>query len=110
MFTIESDRDGILRRVPMVLIAHDAIVPSLALDMLRVAAGQSAFLVRSDPGGVESVVVAGARIPTDASAQVWVYFAPQIRRFISAGRIGGSAAGRLAGKPVLAGPRLGYSI
>ena len=105
MFTIESDRDGILRRVPMVLIAHDTIVPSLTLDMLRVAAGQSAFLVRSDPGGVESVVVAGARIPTDAWAQVWVYFAPHdAARFISAKDvISGSAAPRLAGKLVLVG-------
>ena len=105
MFTIESDRDGILRRVPMVLIAQDTIVPSLTLDMLRVAAGQSAFLVRSDTGGVESVVVAGARIPTDAWAQVWVYFAPHdAARFISAKDvISGSAAARLAGKLVLVG-------
>jgi adenylate cyclase len=105
MFTIEPDPDGVVRRVPMVLIANDNIVPSLTLDMLRVAAGQSAFLVRSDPGGVESVVVSGAQIPTDASARVWVYFAPHDpARFISAKDvISGSAAGRLAGKLVLVG-------
>ena len=105
MFTIEPDPDGVVRRVAMVLIAHDAIVPSLTLDMLRVAAGQSAFLIRSGPVGVESIVVAGAQIPTDASAQVWVYFAPHdAARFVSAKDvISGSAAGQLAGKLVLVG-------
>jgi len=89
----------------MVLIAHDAIVPSLTLDMLRIAAGQDAFLIRSAPGGVQSVVVAGAQIPTDASAQVWMYFAPHdAARFVSAKDvISGNAAKRLAGKLVLVG-------
>jgi hypothetical protein len=52
----------------MVLVAHDAMLPSLTLDMLRVAAKQDAFLIRSAPRGVQSVVVAGVSIPTDASA------------------------------------------
>ena len=105
MFTIKPDPDGVVRRVPMVLIAHDTIVPSLTLDMLRVAAGQNAFLIRSDPGGVQSVVVAGVQIPTDASAQVWLYFAPHdAARYVSAKDvISGSAARELAGKLVLVG-------
>ncbi len=105
MFTIEPDPDGVVRRVPMVLIAHGNIVPSLTLDMLRVAAGESAFLIRSAPGGVESVVVAGVQFPTDASARVWVYFAPHdASRFVSAQDvISGSAASQLAGKLVLIG-------
>jgi len=105
MFTIAPDPDGVVRRVAMVLIAHDAIVPSLSLDMLRVAAGESAFLIRSARGGVESIAVAGTRIPTDASAQVWVYFGPHDpTRFVSAKDvINGSAAGQLAGKLVLIG-------
>ena len=105
MFTIEPDPDGVVRRVAMVLIANDTVVPSLTLDMLRVAANENAFLIRSAPGGVESVVVAGAQIPTDASAQVWIYFAPHdAARFVSAKDvISGSAAGQLAGKLVLIG-------
>jgi len=105
MFTIQPDPDGVVRRVPMVLIAADAIVPSLTLDMLRVATEQSTFLIRSGPGGVQSVVVAGTPIPTDASAQVWVYFAPHdAARFVSAKDvISGSAKELLAGKLVLVG-------
>ena len=105
MFTIEPDPDGVVRRVPTVLIAQDTIVPSLTLDMLRVAAGEKAFLVRSGPGGVESIVIGGLQIPTDASAQVWVYFAPHDpARFVSAKDvINGSADAQLAGKMVLVG-------
>lgn len=105
MFTVEPDPDGVVRRVPMVLIAEDAVVPSLTLEMLRLATGQSAFLIRSDPGGVESVVVAGSQIPTDASASVWIYFAPHDpARFISAKDvIAGKAAAQLNGKLVLIG-------
>lgn len=105
MFTIKPDPDGVVRRVPMVLIAHDTIVPSLTLDMLRVAAGEKAFLVRVGPGGVENIVIGGLQVPTDASAQVWVYFAPHDpARFVSARDvISGAAAGQLAGKLVLVG-------
>ena len=105
MLTIEPDPDGVVRRVPMVLIAGGAIVPSLTLDMLRVAARQDAFLIRSDPGGVESVVVAGAQIPTDAAAEIWVYFAPHDpTRYISAKDvIAGNAAPQLVGKLALIG-------
>ena len=105
MFTIQSDPDGIVRRVPMVMVAHDAIVASLSLDMLRVAAKQTAFLVRSGPGGVEGIVIGDVPIPTDASAQVWIYFAPHdMIRFVSAKDVlNGSAAGKLAGKLVLVG-------
>ncbi len=105
MFTIEPEPDGIVRRVPMVLIADDAIVPSLAVDMLRVAADESSFLIRSAPGGVESVVVAGAQIPTDTSAQVWVHFGPHDpTRFVSAKDVlSGSATALLEGKLVLVG-------
>jgi adenylate cyclase len=105
MFSVEPDPDGIVRRVPMVLMARDTVVPSLTLDMLRVAARQDAFLIRSEPGGVQSVGVAGIPIPTDASAQVWIYFAPHnAARFVSAKDvIDGSAAQRLEGKLVLIG-------
>jgi adenylate cyclase len=105
MFTIEPDPDGIVRRVPLVLIAQDNVVPALTLEMLRVATGQSAFLVRSHAGGIESIVVAGAQVPTDASARVWVYFSPHDdKRFVSAKDvIRGNAKAQLAGKLVLIG-------
>jgi adenylate cyclase len=105
MFTIEPDPDNIVRRVAMVMIAGDAIVPALALDMLRVAAKEKAFLIRSGPGGVENIGIGGIQIPTDAFAQIWVYFTPHDpARFISAKDvIEGKATGQLGDKLVLVG-------
>ena len=44
LFTIRPERDGIVRRVPMVMQAQGAIMPSLTLEMLRVVSG-----IDSDP-------------------------------------------------------------
>jgi adenylate cyclase len=54
---------------------------------------------------VENIVIGRLQIPTDAWAQVWVYFTPHNpARFISARDvISGAAAGQLAGKLVLVG-------
>src|ERR1700690_1570203 len=36
LFTIKPERDGIIRRVPMVMLAQGAVMPSLTFEMLRV--------------------------------------------------------------------------
>jgi adenylate cyclase len=35
LFTIKSERDGIVRRVPMILRAQGAMMPSLSLEILK---------------------------------------------------------------------------
>ena len=86
LFTIRVERDGIVRRVPMVLVAQGAVLPSLTFEMLRVAAGKSTILIRRDAAGVESVAIPGVfNVPTDRNGQVWVHFAPHDpARFVSA--------------------------
>ena len=39
LFTIRLERDGIVRRVPMIMRAQGATMPSLSFEMLRVATG-----------------------------------------------------------------------
>ena len=39
LFSIRSERDGIVRRVPLVMKAQGEIMPSLSLEMLRLVAG-----------------------------------------------------------------------
>ncbi len=39
LFTIRPERDGIVRRVPMVMVAQGVVMPSLTFEMLRVASG-----------------------------------------------------------------------
>ncbi|MGD9869053.1 MAG: CHASE2 domain-containing protein, partial [Hyphomicrobiales bacterium] len=106
MFTILPEPDGIIRRVPVALVAGGELVPSLSLDMLRVATGQTTFLLKTDEAGVKSIVVAGVEVPTDARGRVWVYFAPHDpARYVSARDVlaGKLPPDRLAGKLVLVG-------
>jgi adenylate cyclase len=39
LFTIKPERDGIVRRVPMIMLAQGQTMPSLSFEMLRVATG-----------------------------------------------------------------------
>jgi adenylate cyclase len=106
MFSIASDRDGVARRVPIVSIANGTIVPSLSIEMLRVAIGSGAILVKTDVSGVRSVGVGAFEIPTDGRGRVWVHYSdPRTRVYISAiDLLKGSVNGEsLVGKMVLIG-------
>ena len=75
LITIQNERDGIVRRVPMVMRAQGTIMPSLTFEMLRVASQTSTILLRLDAAGVKSVAVPGFELPTDRNGQIWVHFA-----------------------------------
>ncbi|AWN44379.1 adenylate/guanylate cyclase domain-containing protein [Methylobacterium durans] len=74
LFTIVPERDGIVRRVPLVLIAEGRMVPALSLEVLRVLTGSGAVMLRTDEGGVSAAAVPGFEVPTDASGSVWLHF------------------------------------
>jgi adenylate cyclase len=75
LFTIRPERDGIVRRVPMIMVAQGIIMPSLTFEMLRVASGSGTILIKADKAGIQSVGVRGFTIPTDANGQLWVHYA-----------------------------------
>jgi adenylate cyclase len=77
VLTIKTERDGIVRRVPMMLQAQGAMMPSLSLDILRVVTGTPTIIVKSDQAGITSVGVRGFQVPTDNNGQLWVHFARQ---------------------------------
>jgi adenylate cyclase len=76
LFSIRAERDGIVRRVPMVMLAQGNIMPSLSFEMLRVVTGAKAILIRMDEAGIKGVAVPGLEMPTDRNGQLWVHFAP----------------------------------
>ena len=85
LFTIRTERDGLVRRVPMVMLAQGEILPSLTFEMLRVATGTSTILIRSDAAGIKSVAIPGFDVPTDRNGQLWIHFAPHDpARYVSA--------------------------
>ena len=106
LFSIVPERDGIVRRVPMVMRAENKMVPALTLDLLRVATGSGAILIRSNEAGVSSVAVPGLELPTDRNGRLWVHYnAHDKTRYVSAKDvIGGTAPPeKFAGKLVLLG-------
>jgi len=106
LFTIRAERDGIVRRVPIVMQAQGTVMPSLSLEMLRVASGSNTVLVRSDNAGVQSAAVPGFVIPTDRNGQLWIHFSPHDKaRYVSAGDVleGKVPADRIARRLVLIG-------
>src|SRR5580704_9792737 len=116
LFSINPERDGIVRRVPVVMMAQDVLVPSLSVEILRVAARSGAILVRADEAGVKSVAVRNAdqvlgetpvfEMPTDRNGQFWVHFNKHDpARYVSATDVlhGRVDADRMRGRLVLIG-------
>src|SRR5882757_1017295 len=75
LFSIGQERDGIVRRVPMLMLAQGAAMPSLSFEMLRVATGTDTIFIKADQAGIKSIGVKGFQIPTDRNGQLWIHFA-----------------------------------
>src|SRR6201994_1703350 len=75
LFTIKTERDGIVRRGPMMMRAQGLMLPSLSFEILRVVTGTPTIIVKSEAAGIKSVGVRGFEVPTDRNAQLWVHFA-----------------------------------
>ena len=106
LFSINPERDGIIRRVPVVMNAQGQLVPTLTIDMLRVVTNSGAILVRTDEAGVRAAAVPGLEVPTDLNGQFWVHFNKHdAQRYVSATDVlhGRVDPGRLRGRLVLIG-------
>ena len=65
--------DGVVRRMPMVADSERKLYPSLAMEVMRVAAGDTTFQVRINENGVEKIRIPkfGA-IATDSLSRIWI--------------------------------------
>ncbi len=107
LFTIRAERDGIVRRVPMIMRAQDVIMPSLSFEMLRVASRSDTIFIKADQSGILGLGLRGFQIPTDRNGQIWIRYArrdPSI--YVSAIDVleGRAPPEKIAGKLVLIGP------
>jgi adenylate cyclase len=106
LFTIRTERDGLIRRVPMIMRAQGNIMPSLSLEILRVVTGTPTLLVRTDKSGVRAIRLKGVEIPTDRNGQLWVHYARQDSSiYVSAADVLDNTVppSKIAGKLVLIG-------
>jgi adenylate cyclase len=65
--------DGVVRRMPMVVAVDGRLYPSLAMEVMRVAAGDSTFQVKINEQGVEKMrIPAFGPVVTDSLSRIWV--------------------------------------
>jgi adenylate cyclase len=68
-----TEVDGVVRRMPLVVSVDGVVYPSLAMEALRMAAGDSTTQIKLFEGGVEKMrIPAFGPITTDAQGQVWI--------------------------------------
>ena len=76
-FTVVGGRDQVVRRLPVLVRFGDELVPSLALEALRVAEGDSTIRVRVERAGGAvaglTVRVGEATVPLDAAGGLWLH-------------------------------------
>jgi adenylate cyclase len=74
--------DGVVRRMPMVILSQEQLHPALALETLRVAAKDPKFQVKIGDMGVEAVRVPKfGKIPTDEIGRVWIDWSATPREY-----------------------------
>ncbi len=113
MFNLAPENDGVVRRVPVMMVVGNVIVPALSLELLRVATGQRmAYAIKRDAAGIKSIVLnpangsRGFEIPTDQRGRLWVHYAPRdTSRIVSAKDVltGEAPKEKLAGKFIFVG-------
>jgi adenylate cyclase len=77
LFTIVPERDGIVRRVPMIMDAQNVRMPALSFEILRILGGSGTIMIKADKSGIDSVILQGLRlkVPTDNLARFWIHYA-----------------------------------
>ena len=84
----QPDRDGIVRRIPLFVIAEGNLMPALSLEMLRVANDVSSIEVVTARNGIRGASIGKTFIATDREGRAYPYFSPSYDdRYISASDI-----------------------
>jgi adenylate cyclase len=73
--------DGVNRRIPLIISVDGKLYPSIALETLRVAAGDSTFQVKLVEGGVEKMRIPKfGPVTTDNLGRVWIDWSQQSKQ------------------------------
>ena len=74
--------DGVNRRLPLIAAIDGKLYPSLAMETLRVAAGDSTFQVKLNENGVEKMRIPKfGPITTDNFGRIWIDWSQENRSF-----------------------------
>lgn len=89
--TFVPDSDGVVRRIPLAVRLNDQVMPSIAAESLRVAQGQSNYIVKTAAQkgtGVQEIKIGGVVVPTTPRGEIWVHFTrPVPDRYLPAWKV-----------------------
>jgi adenylate cyclase len=102
---VEPDADGVVRRLALAVAYQHMIVPSFALEVVRVGGGEQAIVIDTGALGIKNIRIGGTTIPTDRRGRAILHFAPSAARSISASDVLDAAfdPAELRGQVVLLG-------
>lgn len=85
--TNEPDSDGVVRALPLLTLVHGQLIPSLAVEMIRVAAEIPTVSVITGRLGIDGLQLGSLAIPSDRKGRAVLHFAPAQARYVSAARV-----------------------
>ena len=75
MLLTAPEIDGVVRRLPLIVLINNEIYPTVPLEVLRVISNQQSYQAKVTLGGIEAIRVPGYdKIKTDSNARIWVNF------------------------------------
>ena len=75
MMIIAPEKDGVVRRMPLVVAVGDKLYPSMSMETLRIAAGDISYQMKTGMAGVEALRIPKYKIiKTDAHGNIWLDF------------------------------------
>ncbi|MFZ5932099.1 MAG: CHASE2 domain-containing protein [Pseudomonadota bacterium] len=116
-FNFITERDNIIRRVPLLVRKGETLFPTLAMEALRIVQGASTFIVKSsganmaesfgEKTGITAIKVGRIEVPTTSTGQAWVHYTNDVpSRRISAWQLfeENFDPSRVAGSILFVGP------
>ena len=87
-FSYLPERDGIVRRTPLLSKIGDTVVPTISVEALRVAQGASTLVARSAEAqgefrlgalyGLHLLRVGAIEVPMEENTQFWLHYTPDV--------------------------------
>ena len=75
MMITAPEKDGVVRRMPLVVAVGDKLYPSMSMEILRMAAGDISYQMKTGVAGVEALRIPKYKIiKTDAHGNIWLDF------------------------------------
>src|SRR5215472_11109732 len=81
---VEPDADGVIRRLALAVAYRQTVVPSFALEVVRIGGAEKSVVIDTGSEGVEDIRIGGTIIPTDRRGRAILHFMPSVAPSISA--------------------------